>query len=364
MNSGASRLGAMLWLLVLTGTVKPQTPTEGFEPQLKPDGAEQRTYLRQPAEAAVAHPPSGVDTEVSLATPGSVFRDRLSSGGEGPPMAVLPPGRFEQGSPDHEMDRLEPEGPVREVHIRKVALGQREVTRGEFRAFVDATGFRTDAERNTAVPKLPGSHEGCFTHMGGSGFDWKADTDWREPGFAQGDDHPVVCVSWYDAQAYVEWLGRETGKPYRLPSESEQEYAIRAGTTSPWNWGNNGDAGCDQANFGDDTLKSRVPGWLLPTVGCQDGHAFTAPAGSLAANAFGLYDTSGNVGEWSQDCWNEGYEGAPSDGSAWQSGDCSFRLVRGGSWASRPLGRRSAIRYRDDPAARLTNTGFRLARDL
>jgi formylglycine-generating enzyme required for sulfatase activity len=380
------------WIIALSavltaGSASAQNPTIAeLERQLQAKEAEQAAQRRRAAEAAEARRRAEAEAEeaprraeaeaeearrraeaeaeAARTRPGTVFRDALTSGGEGPAMVILPPGRFEQGSPSYEGDRQADEGPVREVRIGTVALGQREVTRGEFRRFIEATGYRTDAERNTAVPTMPGSHQGCFAFQGGSSLGWKAGTSWRDPGFAQGDDHPVVCVSWNDAQAYVEWLSRETGRAYRLPSESEQEYAIRAGTTTPWPWGSSGDTGCTQANYGDASLKARVPDWLLPTAGCQDGHAFTAPVGSFAANAFGLQDTSGNVWEWAQDCWNESYAGAPTDGSAWQSGDCGRRVLRGGSWGGNPAGLRSANRYGDHSANRVANVGFRLARTL
>lgn len=275
-------------------------------------------------------------------------------------MMALPGGRFVQGSPADESGRSDDEGPLREVSIGPFALGKYEVTRGEYRKFVEATGYRTDAERNVAVHGQ-GDAEGCFTHSGGATFGWAAGTDWRDAGMAQDDRHPVACVSWNDAQAYVEWLRRETGQAYRLPSESEFEYANRAGTVTPWPWGTDPDGGCGHANYADADLKSRFDNFV--TASCSDGHVFTAPAGSYPANGFGLYDMAGNVVEWTQDCWNAGYEGAPDDGKAWESGDCALRVMRGGSWGFGSQALRAAARFKPAAAGRGGRAGFRVARD-
>ncbi len=129
---------------------------------------------------------------------------------------------------------------------------------------------------------------------------------WRDQGW-QSDDRPVVCVNWEDAQAYVQWLREETGHPYRLPTESEWEYAIRAGTKTRFYWDYRAPDLCTYANSGD----------------CDDGWERTAPVGSFRGNGFWLHDMAGNVSEWAEDCWHENYDGAPRDGSAWtRGGDC------------------------------------------
>ena len=158
--------------------------------------------------------------------------------------------------------------------------------------------------------------------------------------------HPVVNVSWEDARAYVEWLSGKTGEEYRLLSESEWEYVARSGTRTKYWWGD--DIGPNRANCYD----------------CGDSYDYTAPVGSFSANPFGLYDVHGNVWEWVEDCWNDSYRGAPSDGSAWESGNCGRRVVRGGSWDGAPWNLRSANRVWYSTGDRIDDVGFRIARTL
>ena len=159
---------------------------------------------------------------------------------------------------------------------------------------------------------------------------------------------PVMRVSWNDAVAYAQWLSEQTGKRYRLPTEAEWEYAARAGSTTRYWWGN--ELGRNNANC----------------IGCGSrwDNKQTAPVGSFRPNDFGLYDTAGNVWEWVEDCWNKSYDGAPSDGSAWLGGDCSNRVLRGGSWVFIPWGLRSAYRFRGWTVNRYVDFGFRVARTL
>ena len=164
---------------------------------------------------------------------------------------------------------------------------------------------------------------------------------------------PVINVSWDNARSYVSWLSRRTGKTYRLPSESEWEYAARAGSTSNYSWGN--EVGRNRANCAD---------WGSGGCGSQWDGKQTAPVGSFAPNAFGLYDMHGNVWEWVEDCWNGSYAGAPSDGGARLSGECAKRVLRGGSWLSNPWYLRAALRYWDPSGIRNYLYGFRVARTL
>jgi len=262
----------------------------------------------------------------SLATEpssGSAFRDALRGGSEGPAMVVISAGELLMGSPATEAGRGGDEGPQYRVTIPSFALGQAEVTFDDYDRFARATA-RT----------LP------------------SDVGWgRGP-------RPVINVSWNDAVAYARWLSEQSGKDYRLPSEAEWEYAARAGTTTPFSTGTC--ISTRQANFdGNSTYGD------CSTSGISLRK--TQPVSSYPANPFGLHDMHGNVGEWTQDCWHQSYEAAPVDGSAWPegaNGECSRRVLRGGSWISSPLFLRSAYRDWDSDAEVFNFVGFRLARTL
>ncbi|MEE4330348.1 MAG: formylglycine-generating enzyme family protein, partial [Wenzhouxiangella sp.] len=244
---------------------------------------------------------------------GTVFLDSRAEDGQGPDpngtfkdcpdcpsMVVIPGGTFTQGAPVTELASKDDERPLREVSVPSFAIGQTEVTFDQWDA--------------------------CFDDGGCSRY--PSDGPWGR------GDRPVIDVSWNDAQEYVAWLSNRTGEDYRLPSESEWEYAARAGTTGRFNTGDC--INSDQANF----IGS------LPGTGCPEGvyRLETEPVGSFAPNFFGLYDTHGNVWEWVQDCSNPNYIGAPTDGSAWMTGDCNLAVRRGGSWATDGQGLRSANR--------------------
>lgn len=280
-------------------------------------------------------------------------------------MVVLPGGIFNQGSPHNEAGYQDREGPVREVHLQPFALTRFEVTVAEFRSFVEETGYLTDAERD--IPAFDQPAQGCFSHQrpGEPSADWVAGRSWRDPGFAQADTHPVVCVSWNDASAYVAWLREQTGLNYRLPTESEFEYAQRAGTRTPHTWPVDGQL-CVRANHGDESLRSVIPDWESETTSCSDGHAFSAPVGSYEINAFGLHDMVGNVSEWTGDCWHETYQDAPSDGRSWESSpttECRGRVLRGGDFMSSTSQLRSANRTWIPESFRTYHVGFRVALD-
>lgn len=284
--------------------------------------------------------------------PGTTFRDCPNC----PEMVTIPAGRFVMGAAPGEEER---EGVPKEyrglsepriaLQIGRFALGRYEVTRSEFAAFVAETGH-----------KLGG---GCYATDEQEKWALNARLDWRNPGFAQTDRHPVVCVSWNDAVAYVAWLGRKTGKNYRLPSEAEWEYAARAGSQTARPWGNAASDACAYANVWDFSAKKKYA-QATKVIPCTDGFVHTAPVGSFAANAFGLHDMIGNVWEWVQDCWNETLAGMPVDGAARQAGDCRRRVGRGGSWESGPGIARTAFRYKDIPGLREHQLGFRVARGL
>ena len=241
---------------------------------------------------------------------------------ECPELVVVPSGSFMMGSPSEESGRDDDEGPVHQVTIaRPFAVGVYEVTFDEW--------------------------EACRSGGGCGGYRLIRDGD-RDEGWGRGR-RPVIDMSWDGAQAYVEWLSRKTGAEYRLLSEAEWEYVARAGTTTEYWWGD--EIGRNRANC---------------SRGCGsrwDGKQ-TAPVGSFSANPFGLHDVHGNVWEWVEDCWNGSYHGASTDGSAWKSGDCGRRVLRGGSWSFRPRVLRSAARYRLATGVRVSDVGFRVARTL
>jgi formylglycine-generating enzyme required for sulfatase activity len=298
--------------------------------------------------------------------PGHTYRDYLASGGKGPEMVVLPGGKFAMGSPKDEAGREENEGPAHDVSVRSFALGKYPVTRGEFARFAAATGYKTDAEKDTPIPFQPaelGTPVACFAYKGGSENGWRAGTSWRDPGYKQGDDEPVVCLSWNDARAYADWLSHETGKPYRLPTAAEMEYAIRAGSSAPYPWGSAAEDACQYGNVRDVTANARFPQWKTG-VTCNDGALFTSAVGRYRGNAFGLFDTVGNVEVWTEDCGVEDYDSAPSDGSAQRSPSCERHTLRGSSWNFSPTGFRSAHRENPPAAGRSFDTSLRVAEDV
>ncbi|WP_181918414.1 formylglycine-generating enzyme family protein [Wenzhouxiangella sp. 15190] len=233
-------------------------------------------------------------------------------------MVMIPGGSFVMGSPPDEPEAHNTERPQHTVDMPAFAVGVHEVTFEQWDACV-ADG-------------------GCYFSP-------------DDEGWGRGD-RPVINVSWHEAQLYLAWLSDETGHSYRLLSESESEYVTRAGTTGRFNTGN-----CittDQANF---------LGYF-PYPGCPSGvyREQTLSVGSFLPNAFGLYDTHGNVSEWTQDCYNFGYEGAPTDGSAWMTGDCEKAILRSGSWGMPGEKMRSSFRSGVSRDLRRYYIGFRVAR--
>ncbi len=293
--------------------------------------------------AAASGNNGGSGSGLGSSAPDKAFRDCPDC----PEMVIIPAGSFMMGSPEDEEGRYSDEGPQHRVTIGSpFALGKYEVTRGQFSRFVSTTGHEASD---------------CKIWDGDSWEDSPVNS-WRDPGYAQTDDHPVACVSHEDAQAYVTWLKTETKAPYRLPSEAEWEYAARAGATSRFIWGEDADTGCSYANGADQTGRKEQSSWT--TMACDDGYYGTAPVGSYRANPFGLHDMTGNLWESLEDNWHDDYKGAPSDESPWVEGNNSARVLRGGSWNSTPRNLRSANRYRKKPVLRSDGNGFRVARTL
>jgi len=291
--------------------------------------------------------------------PGQRFQDSLEGmEGYGPMMAVIPSGSFMMGSPEEEDGRVDNEGPrFRVTFERGFALSRTEVTVGQFRRFVEATGYVTDAERSGR----------SRIYLAGSGrITERQRVTWEENYMGEPADEsmPVIHVSWNDAAAYAEWLAEQTDRPYRLPTEAEFEYALRAGSQTPYWWG---EGSPEQAvenvtGDGDEFIDQRT--WTNAFRRYTDDYWGPAPAGSLVANPFGLFDMGGNVMEWVQDCWHDGYVRAPDDGSAWVNPGCERRVIRGASWSSTPAMSRSAFRISSRDTATDARVGFRVARDL
>ena len=279
--------------------------------------------------------------------PGDTFKDCETC----PDMTVLPAGVFEMGSPSTERERLKNEGPLHRVQISAAfAIAAHEVTLREYSAFVRDTGRK--------VP--PGCYAETSEHTG----EWARDASlsFQSPGFAQGPDHPVVCVSWQDATDYALWLSQKTGETYRLPSEAEWEYAARAGSQTARYFARSYRSGCKFANGADRTAKKARKTWV--TASCTDGYLATAPAGSFQPNAFGLHDMLGNVWEWTADCYANTYASTPRTEAAHSRSGCKTYVTRGGSWASGTDMLRSAARSGDMPSARYDMLGFRVVRDI
>lgn len=294
-------------------------------------------------------------------------------------LARLSAAEFPMGAgADDVSDNSEADEAARPQHNVKVGnfeLGYYEVNVGQFKKFVEATAYLTEAER-------PGRTLGCYIARSGGDFALERTANWRSPGFAETDSHPVVCVSWNDAHAYISWLNGVSPGGFRLPSEAEWEYAARGGTTTPRPWsdtgnffarifsgGSKGTTGeseqpphraCKNANVADESLKKSL-NWPV-THNCSDGQVYASSGGYFGRNGFSLYDMIGNVSEWTEDCWNPNHAGAPIDGKARLSGDCSQRVIRGGSWSSGPVYARSAARQKNAASYRASDLGFRLAR--
>lgn len=290
--------------------------------------------------------------------PGQSLRDDLSSGGKGPELVVLPVGSFRMGSPDNEADRKANEGPQRTVTINKAfAMGRAEITVDEFRVFVRAAGY-TPSSKQSGSSTIYDEKSGSMIEK--RGVSWEHDhAGERAEGLL-----PVIHVSWNDAAAYADWLSKQTGKRYRLPSEAEFEYALRAGSQSRYPWGDGNPTRVVANLTGDKDRSATRRNWVNAFPDYGDGHWGPAAVRSFEPNRFGLHDLAGNVSEWVEDCWHDNYQRAPSDGTAWVNPGCGRRVIRGGSWASAPDQARSAFRLNAAPTTTNPRLGFRVVRDL
>lgn len=289
--------------------------------------------------------------------PGQVFTDHfLDIVGQAPAVVVIPKGSFTMGASSG--SGASAELPRHTVTIAKgFAMGRAEVTVGEFRAFVRASGYVPESER------LGGSS--VYDETNGR-MQQRAGVGWQDDyaGQRAKATEPVVNVSWNDAHAYTVWLSRHTGKHYRLATEAEYEYAERAGSTTRYWWGDGVPPRKVENLTGSGDRSPAHRSWANAFKGYNDGYWGPAPVMSFLPNPFGLYDISGNVSEWVADCWHENYVRAPTDGSAWVNPGCSERVIRGGSWGSAPDQDRSSFRQGAPADARSGRVGFRVVREL
>jgi formylglycine-generating enzyme required for sulfatase activity len=243
------------------------------------------------------------------------------------------------------------EGPTHMVGLYgTLAVGRFEVTNQEYATFLSAMLRDGQFDQGWALTDRDDTESPLWVKM---------KSVFVAPGY---EAHPVGGVSWRGAKAYIAWLTNETGRSYRLPTEAEWEHAARAHTTSPFYFGDDVLKVCEYGNTPDWSRLQKHPSWVV--VRCTDGYSETAPVGRFKPNALGLYDTLGNVWEWVEDCWHDDYEGAPTDGSAWLTGgDCSRRVIRGGSFEHFSFAGASA-RFRSAANDRLKSIGLRVVREV
>lgn len=291
--------------------------------------------------------------------PGQVFSDRfLDTTGMAPPVVVIPAGEFMMGSPASEDGHRDDEEPQRQVRIiTGFAMGQSEVSVAEFRQFASSVGYKSEAER-LGTGSVYDESSGRMNDR--RGIDWRRDYK----GDRASDKLPVLNVSWNDANEYVAWLSQRTGKRYRLPSEAEFEYVLRAGSSARFWWGD-GDPSSVLANVtGDGDRSPSKRSWGRAFDRYSDGFWGPAPIKTYPANPFGIFDLDGNLSEWVDDCWHDNYTRAPRDSTAWINPGCERRVIRGGSWGSSPEQVRSAYRLSVPADARSARVGFRVVREL
>jgi formylglycine-generating enzyme required for sulfatase activity len=334
-----SRLAA-----AVVGNTNPDDARKHEEPRLSaPCSGAQVAALSSQAARGLSPP-----EECGL-RPKDVFRECVNC----PEMVVVPAGEVLMGSNASEIDSglaAANEAPQHRAVVKQpIAIGRFEITRDQYAAFVQSAGYKPSDRCYTFENNLPQE---------------RAARSFLNPGFVQDGNHPAVCVSWTDAKAYVQWLAQTTGKPYRLLSEAEFEYAARAGSRSRFGFGDDSAELCKFVNGADRAAKNAGLPADAAYMNCSDSYPFTAPVGSLAANAFGLSDMIGNVWEWTEDCFYGDYTTAGSDSAARVDAGCTSHAVRGGDWFSTEASLRPAVRAKANADARHDDIGFRVARTL
>ncbi|PTN54685.1 formylglycine-generating enzyme family protein [Stenotrophomonas panacihumi] len=330
---------------------------------LKPAGEKLAEVLRiaAPGDAVAA----ALRVRLELAThygsfrPRQVFTDAMQDGGRGPQMIVVPHGAFRMGAGDNEPGASDNERPAHYVRFaRGFAMSITTVTVDEFRQFVESANARPRATRR-GHSIVYDERSGNFARR--SGVDWQSDYN----GARAAPNSPVMHVSVRDAEAYAKWLSEQTGRHYRLPTEAEFEYALRAGSQGRYPWGDAGTPPEGAGNFtGGNDVSPSGRHWNNAFVGYGDGFWGPAPVASFRANAWGLWDLGGNLSEWVGDCWHASYRRAPADGAAWFNPGCRQRVIRGGSWANSPQQTRAAWRLSQDSDTTSARIGFRLVRGI
>jgi formylglycine-generating enzyme required for sulfatase activity len=328
-------------------------------------GAVMAAFLGGGTALAQKEPPKGWTAEtksVKTATPAGNQNKEVTfyTNSIGMKLVRVPAGEFMMGDTltPEQADQKWPGGkiewyknahPRHRVRLTKdFYIGAHEVTRGQLARFVNESGYRTDAEKGGGSFAVKDGRPGLYP-----------EANWRNPLFEQTDEHPVVCVSWNDAKAFCDWLSKKEGMEYRLPTEAEWEYAARAGSETTWYWGDDESGAQGRGNVADEGAD--LP-WGFRFKGVRDGFTYTAPVGTFAPNAFGLYDVIGNACEWCLDCYGANYYNATpgEDPAGPDSGNA--RVVRGGSWTYCPWGCRAAARSGTGPSSRFYyGLGFRVA---
>jgi sulfatase modifying factor 1 len=352
MNSIESLVAAVVLELVAIAPVSAQEPAadaasgpvNGVAPV---DGVQNQVVQLKSNQDPIS---AGVIPRLVLAG-SQTAADIITTRAAGIRLKRIPAGTFRMGLTDLEGD--DDQKPQHEVRISAFYLGVTEVTRGQFRRFVHADGYKTEAEKDG---------------KGGSGwneekknFEQDPKYTWLNPGFEQTDEHPVVNVSWNDAVAFCEWLTRVEGQTFRLPTEAEWEYACRAGTRTKYFSGDDAESLATIANVADATARMKYPDWTW-AIAARDGFVYTAPAAQFLPNAFGLYDMHGNVWEWCRDGYNaEYYKRSPAEDPSGPT-QATLRVFRGAGWFCHPHSGYSAGRGRSRPGYRCADVGFRVAR--
>lgn len=271
-----------------------------------------------------------------------------------PEMVKIPTGSYVMG--DSIGGGRSNERPLRPISINTpFAISKFPVTIKQFQAFVSATDYVTEAERSPA--------QGCWGIREDVTIGWLPSQHWNNNRLNQTENHPVVCVSWNDANNYVQWLSVETGFNYRLPSEAEWEYAARAGSEGKYYFGDDEQDVCEYINHADYQM---IKSWNADTgvSACDDGFLYTSPVGTYPANNFGLYDVYGNVWEWVADCYQPHLQELRPELPASSESSCDKHTLRGASWAARPEGITTSYRISGEPHGRTVDHGFRVVREL